>query len=87
MEPPSWESSSSVREGWFDDGLDDGLDTAGAALALVAAIEPGRVSAMATAPAALAAPAPSVRADIRACPLVRASCRSEPEVAEPIVVL
>jgi len=45
-------------------------------------VEPGRVTAIATAPTRLAAPAPRVRAEIRATPLLRSSCRSEPEVGE-----
>jgi hypothetical protein len=34
-------------------------------------VEPGRVTAIATAPTRLAAPAPRVRAEIRASPLLR----------------
>jgi hypothetical protein len=45
-------------------------------------VEPGRVTAIATAPTRPAAPAPRVRAEIRASPLLRASCRSDPEVGE-----
>jgi hypothetical protein len=50
-----------------------------------AALGWGSVTAMATAPRTLAAPTPRVTADIRAIPLVRARCRAEPEVGEPVM--
>jgi hypothetical protein len=67
--------------------LVDTLDAAVPELALVAALVLGRAAAMATAPMALAAPAPRVMADTQASPLSRAVRRAEPEVGEPLMVL
>jgi hypothetical protein len=61
------------------------LDAGAAAVNAVAA--PGKVMAMATAPRALAVPAPKVMADTQASPLLRASCRAEPEVGELVMLL
>ena len=58
-----------------------------AAVAPVAAVGLGRVTTMAAAPRTPAAPAPKVRADIQASPLLRASCRGEPGVGELVMVL
>ena len=51
-----------------------------AAVVLVAAFGLGAVATMAAAPMTPAAPAPRVRADTQASPLLRASCRVEPDV-------
>ena len=55
--------------------------------ALVAAVVLGRLIAIATAPTALAAPAPRVMADTQARPLLRAICRAAAEVGELVMVL
>ena len=47
----------------------------------------GRLTAIATAPRAPAAPAPTVMADTHARPLLRADCRAELELAELLMVL
>jgi hypothetical protein len=65
----------------------DVLAAKAAVVALVAAAALGRVIAMATAPTKPAAPAPTVMAEIRASPFLRASCRAEAEVGEPVLVL
>ena len=65
----------------------DALAVRAPELALVAVVGLGRETAMAAAPRALAAPAPSVMADTQASPLLRASCRAEAEVGELVMVL
>jgi len=67
--------------------LSDALAATAPELALVEALGLGRVTAMAAAPRALAAPAPRVMADTQASPLLRASCRAELEVGELLMVL
>jgi hypothetical protein len=57
------------------------------ALALAVAVGLGRLTAIATAPRALAAPAPRVMADTQAIPLLRAACRAELELGELLMVL
>jgi hypothetical protein len=55
--------------------------------ALEAAVGLGRLTAIATAPRALAAPAPRVMADTHASPLLRAARRAELELGELLMVL
>ena len=57
-----------------------------AAVLPVAVVVLARLTTMAAAPRAVAAPAPRVMADTQASPLLRASCRAEPEVDELIMV-
>src|SRR5665647_3989702 len=66
----------------FVNGFVNVFDATVVPLAFVAEVGLGRVSAMAAAPTRPAAPAPRVRAEIRASPLLRAPCRSEPGVGE-----
>src|SRR5450631_509175 len=54
---------------------------------LIAEVEPGRVDAMATAPTALAAPAPRVIADTQASARLRACCRAGRGAGELVMLL
>jgi hypothetical protein len=62
--------------------VSESLVTTGALVLTLAAVDWAKLTAIAAAPRTLAAPTPTVTADIRASPCLRASSRAGPEVGD-----